>query len=129
MTRDPVEIERHNRIMVAAYAYAYEIEDDPIADDATYDKLALSIDLSVETGREDLDAWFKEHFAPHTGQWVRSHPELDKLASVVRLIRTGSREEPKPKKKRKAKPKQAAPDSVDQVPEASESPVDSEGGS
>lgn len=74
-----IEIERRNRIRVAMAAYAYELEDDPIMSDAEYDQLALRIRPQLETGHAVLDRFFREEFSPHTGLWVRNHPEKEKL--------------------------------------------------
>jgi hypothetical protein len=78
----PAELETRARIQIAVAAYAYEIKNHPLIDDATYDKAADEIDLSVDTARPDLDQWFRENFAPHTGQWIHNHPELDKIAML-----------------------------------------------
>lgn len=83
----PIEIERRRRIDVAAWAYAYEIDGDPLVSDAIYDSEAAKIDPSVSTGHARLDEFFRCEFAPYTGQWVRSHPELHKLARVVQIKR------------------------------------------
>lgn len=82
-----VEVETRNRIMVAVAAYAYEVEASPIMDDAAYDKLAASIDLTVDTANPDMDAWFRANFAPHTGQWVHTHPNKIALACWAAYIR------------------------------------------
>jgi hypothetical protein len=79
-----IEGERRRRIRVALAAYAYEIADAPIMSDADYDALARRIDPAVSTGNEPLDRFFREQFAPHTGQWVRWHPGLDRLAAIYR---------------------------------------------
>lgn len=81
-----VEDERRRRIRVALAAYAYEVEDAPIMSDAEYDALARSIDLAVSTGHAALDAFFREHFAAHTGAWVRQHPSIERLAQIYRLM-------------------------------------------
>lgn len=76
------EIETHRRIVVAVWAYAYEVMDEPVVSDATYDETAKLVDLSIDTDRPDLDKWFRENFHPDTGMWIRSHPEL---AGIERL--------------------------------------------
>lgn len=43
--------------------------------DAAYDRLAYSIKPHVRTGNVGLDIFFATRFEPHTGQWVRSHPD------------------------------------------------------
>lgn len=83
----PHEMEIMRRIQVAAWAYAYEVEDDPLVSDAKYDEVARLIKPQMITGRPALDKFFREEFAPHTGAWVRRHPELIKLIRVVRIMR------------------------------------------
>lgn len=78
----PVEIERRRRIRVCLFAYAYEIQDKPVATDAEFDALAAAIDPSIDTGHPVMDAWFQESFAPHTGSWIHCHPELDRLKAL-----------------------------------------------
>ena len=79
--------ERRNRIRLSAWAHAYEIENDPLASDAEFDRLALLINPEISTGHEKLDAFFREHFSQHTGQWVYLHPEPNKLRHHVARIR------------------------------------------
>lgn len=55
-------------------------------DDAAFDKLALSIDPKITTGHPVLDEFFATQFKPDTGQWVRLHPELEKLAAAYRRV-------------------------------------------
>ena len=84
MTYVPTDIEneRRNRIRLSLFAYAYEYEDDSLVSDAEYDKLSYMIQPNVETGNKALDRFFKREFAPHTGQWIHKHPELDKLKAI-----------------------------------------------
>jgi hypothetical protein len=77
-----VEIERRNRIRLSLFAYAYEYEDDPLISDAEYDKLSYLIQKDMATGNKTLDRFFNRQFAPHTGQWIHKHPELDKLKAL-----------------------------------------------
>lgn len=83
----PEEVERRNRILVSAYAYAYEEENDPLVDDATYDDLARRINKKMHTGNPTLDAFFRYQYLAHTGSWVLDHPEIEKVANLVRRIR------------------------------------------
>jgi len=83
----PVEIERKRRIDVAAWAYAYEVENNPIVDDATFDREAALIDPSVSTGHAVLDEFFRTEFGAHTGLWVHRHPEKHKLPRMCELRR------------------------------------------
>ena len=75
--------ETRNRIRVALAARAYEKYADPIMTDAEFDKLALEIDLSVNTHRPDLDKWFRREFSSATGSWVGSHPDKDRLDDIL----------------------------------------------
>lgn len=79
--------ECRNRIRVAAAAYAYEIENDPILSDSEYDILAKSIRPSILTGNAELDNFFAEVFSPDTGIWVHKHPDKEGLRRVAALIR------------------------------------------
>jgi len=72
-----VETERRIRIRLSLAALAYETDRPLTMTDAEFDALALQSDPSVRTGR--LDDWWVKEFSPHTGQWVHTHPELDKL--------------------------------------------------
>lgn len=87
--RSVVEIERHRRISVALWAYAYEFEAESLVSDAKFDEWCLKVDRSVRTGSDALDAFFCHGgaFAPYTGMWVHQHPELDKLADLYRRLR------------------------------------------
>lgn len=80
----PVEIERKMRIKIALYAYAYEIANLPLVDDATFDAESLKIDPSIDTGNPVLDQFFREQFKPDTGMWIHQHPDLDKIASMFK---------------------------------------------
>lgn len=84
---NPQELEIKRRIRVTVAAYAYEFEGDPIMSDAEFDKLALEIDLSVDTGNETMDKWFRENFEPCTGSWVHKHPDKQGLRRVMLLMR------------------------------------------
>lgn len=88
---NPVELETRARIQIAVAAYAYELVDRPLIDDATFDEAAKAIDLSIDTSRPDLDHWFRENFQPHTGQWIHNHPELAKIAALYIRIRHANR--------------------------------------
>lgn len=82
-----ISAEIKRRIDVAVFAYAYEIEDDPLVNDEEFDRLARSIRPEIGTGRAELDRFFREEFAPHTGQWVHRHPEKDKLRDLAEFLR------------------------------------------
>ena len=76
----PIEIERRRRIRLSLWAYAYEIAGAQLVDDARFDAEAYKSDPQIETGH--LDDWWQACFAPHTGQWIHSHPELQRLADL-----------------------------------------------
>jgi hypothetical protein len=76
------EVERRNRIRLSVFAYAYEFEDDPLISDAEYDKLSYMIQIDRSTGNEMLDGFFRKNFEPHTGQWIRLHPEHHKIRNL-----------------------------------------------
>ena len=77
-----IEKEIRLRIKLSIAAYAYELENESIISDAEFDKMCLQVDLSVDTGNEMLDNYFKEHFDSSTGQWIHQHPELNKLKDL-----------------------------------------------
>lgn len=74
-----IERERRRRIMLAVWAYAYEFEAVSLVSDAEFDKESYLVDPSTNTGRADLDHFFRTSFAAYTGQWIYKHPELDKV--------------------------------------------------
>ena len=73
-----------NRIKLSIAAYAYEFEDDAIMSDHEFDELSLKINPNKETGNMLLDNFFKKHFQPHTGMWIRLHPEIPKLDELYK---------------------------------------------
>lgn len=91
MWGSPVELERRRRIRLVLWAYAYEFRSDSIVSDAVFDEEAAKVDLSVDTGRPDLDEWFRREFSPITGQWVHQFPELDKVAALYGRVRSRRR--------------------------------------
>jgi hypothetical protein len=80
--RSEGEKEIANRIRIAVYAYAYEIMNKPLVTDAEYDVLAASIRPMMITDKPLEDYFFEEHYAPHTGQWIYKHPNLDGIADL-----------------------------------------------
>lgn len=85
--RTDVEIERHRRIMVAVWAYAYEVDGCPIVDDATFDREAALIRPAISTGNDVLDQFFRAEFVAYTGSWVNAHPGKHRLALICKAIR------------------------------------------
>lgn len=102
--RSDEEIERLHRIQVAAWAWAYEVESDPIVEDAEFDRVCRLIRPAMSTGRPDLDAFFRTQFNPSTGMWVHHHPEKHKLARVCRAMRRRKAERIAYVQKEEAKP-------------------------
>lgn len=80
-----MEKERRNRIRLMVAAYAYEVLNDSVMGDAEYDALSRSIDLTVDTGSPENDAFFRSHFSPDTGMWIRRYPHLDQLHKLYAL--------------------------------------------
>lgn len=80
----PIERERRRRILLTLWAYAYEFADNPMVSDRAFDAVALASRPTITTGH--LDAWWRENFAPHTGQWIRAHPERDKIAMIYERL-------------------------------------------
>lgn len=76
----PVEKERRLRIKLSVAAYAYEYMNDSIISDAEFDKMCLQVKKDVDTGNKVCDNYFRNKFDASTGQWIRHHPELDKIA-------------------------------------------------
>lgn len=83
----PVEAERRRRILVAVWAYAYEIAAVPLVPDTEYDREAKLVDLTIDTGR--LDDWYRKHFDPNTGLWIHAHPELDGIRRIYSFLKAG----------------------------------------
>ena len=71
--------EIRNRIKLSIAAYAYEFLGESIMTDHEYDELSLKINPNEKTGNDMMDEFFKKHFDPSTGMWIRSHPEIKKL--------------------------------------------------
>ena len=77
-----VEKEVRRRIKLSVAAYSYEMLDESIMSDAEFDKMCTQVNLKVDTGNKKMDSYFKKNFDPSTGQWIRKHPELDKIADL-----------------------------------------------
>jgi predicted small secreted protein len=74
--------EIRNRIKLSVAAYAYEYLGETIMSDHEFDELSLQINPNEETGNKKMDEFFKNQFAPHTGMWIRTHPEVEKLHEI-----------------------------------------------
>lgn len=79
-----VEKEIKKRIKLCVWAYTYEMLDAPVASDAEFDKLVREIDLSVKTGNEEMDEYFKNNFIIDSGRWIHKHPDHEGLARLVK---------------------------------------------
>jgi hypothetical protein len=73
------------RIKLAVAAYAYEYGDNPVMSDGEFDKLAMEVDLSIKTGNNIMDDFFKTNFDAFTGAWVRSHPDIVGLKRIYNM--------------------------------------------
>lgn len=84
-----VDTETRNRIRLSVAAYAYELLGESIMSDAEFDELAKKIDVTIDTRRPDMDAWFRQNFQPHTGMWIHNHPEKNRLRylALQKLLR------------------------------------------
>ena len=90
---DRVCQETRKRIRVAVAAWAYEVMHRPIMDDAQFDELAKSIDLSIDTRRPDLDKWFRKNFQSYTGSWVHGHPDRVRLNQIAEMVISSQRDD------------------------------------
>ena len=81
--------EIRNRIKLSVAAYAYEYKDDSIMSDADFDALSLEINPKDKTGNRKIDNFFKKHFQPDTGMWIRFHPEKQKLEYIYKTYYKG----------------------------------------
>lgn len=80
-----VEKEVKRRIKLSVAAYSYEFLDVSVISDAEFDKMSLEVDVSVKTGNELMDNFFKNYFDASTGQWIRKHPQLDLISKLYKL--------------------------------------------
>jgi hypothetical protein len=74
------------RIRLSVAAYSYEYKDKSIMSDAEFDRLSYLVDTSITTGNRKLDNFFKKHFEPATGMWVRKHPNKVGLENIYHRI-------------------------------------------
>jgi len=77
-----VEAEIRRRIRLSVAAYAYEYKNDSIMSDALFDEMSCIVDTSVTTGNRKMDNFFKKHFEPATGMWIRQHPDKAGLENI-----------------------------------------------
>lgn len=81
-SRTRVEREVHRRIKLTVWAYAYEIANTSLVSDDEFDRECMAVDVRIDTGRPELDEWWRGHFQAHTGQWIHGHPELARVAEL-----------------------------------------------
>ena len=74
--------ETRRRIKLSVYAYAYEFMNDSLVDDAEFDRLSQEIDLTINTGNEEIDSFFAKEFIADSGMWIRKHPNLDRVREI-----------------------------------------------
>jgi hypothetical protein len=74
------------RIRLSVAAYSYEYKDKSIMSDAEFDRLSYLVDTSITTGNRKMDNFFKKHFEPATGMWVRKHPDKSGLENIYHRI-------------------------------------------
>lgn len=84
----PVELETKLHIQLSIAAYAYEIEHDSLISDHEFDEACKQVDLSIDTTRPHLDAYFREHFDPSTGMWIHFHPELARIRELYLQLKS-----------------------------------------
>ena len=77
MNKISEEIKR--RIKVSVAAYAYEMRNDSIMTDEQFDSECNKVDVTITTGNDVMDKWFRQEFDPCTGQWIHKHPQLKRL--------------------------------------------------
>lgn len=70
-------------ILMAAYVYEFEPEQEPLCSDHEFDQACLMVDLSIDTNRPHLDEWFRREFDPSTGSWIGKFPELEGIRLMV----------------------------------------------
>lgn len=78
----PIERERRNRIHVSVLAYSYEYHAHSIVSDHDYDRMARAVCPTVSTGHPLLDEFFRSHYSPDSGMWIRHHPELSGIINI-----------------------------------------------
>lgn len=97
-----MERERHRRILLSVWAYAYEFLHESLVSDGDFDAQCRRVDLSVDTGNPEMDAWFRENFDPSTGMWVHNHPNKRRLEQIAKNLigerRSGKRVQVRPRR-------------------------------
>lgn len=79
---NPTEVEVRRRIILSVAAYSYEYENDSIMSDADFDRMSLEVNSKMKTGNSRMDRFFRNNFDPDTGQWIRKHPELNRIKQI-----------------------------------------------
>ena len=87
--------------MLSVWAYGYTYAESLVGDEV-YDREAPLVDLTIDTDRPDLDAWFRANYHDYTGSWIGEHPELDKVKLLYeRILRLRDAVDRPPARKRK----------------------------
>lgn len=81
-TRAEEETRRRIKLSIAAYHYEIITDGREVMTNHEFDSECLKVDLSINTNRPDLDEWWRQHFSPHTGSWIGSHPEQFRLKEL-----------------------------------------------
>jgi DNA ligase-like protein len=82
--------EKHNRIRVALFAYAYEIENISLIADSEFDELCGKIQPNEGTGNEEMDRFFRTEFNSSTGMWIHKHPQIAGIQRIFESITSKS---------------------------------------
>jgi len=85
------EYERRIRIQLSVAAYAYEYYDHSIMSDDLFDLRCTQVNTSIKTGNRKMDNFFKKHFSPETGMWIRKHPDKAGLENIYSRIWKGEK--------------------------------------
>lgn len=75
----PTERERRRRIFLSVWAYADQFMNTKIVGEQEYDHESRMINLTIATGDNKWDAWWKENFKVGRTDWVRNHPHKREL--------------------------------------------------
>lgn len=89
MKQTIAEKEKRRRLRLSIFAFSYEFLNHSFVSDEEFDRLSKEVDLSIETGNEEMDRWFRENFEPCTGMWIQEHPHKERLKEIcLDLIKT-----------------------------------------
>lgn len=80
--------EKGRRVQVSLWAYAYEIENNPMVSDSKFDEVSKDINTDIQTGNVIFDNFFKKEFSPCTGMWIWKHPDIEGIANIYKRLLT-----------------------------------------